>query len=155
MAAYRATIQVDPGYAEAHANLGAILCDVQEDVDGAEEAFRAALTCNPELPEALHSMGMVYSRRAAQSNKEGDLCGEADCLDQAVDYCARSIAAGDDSEQAEWFLGLWKDKAARIRAGLAGVSYTSSWPSLEEFRRKRAERREAEAEAEAVEGTSV
>jgi tetratricopeptide (TPR) repeat protein len=50
-AAFREAIRLDPGYADAHNNLGNVLGDVQRYAD-AEAAYREAIRLNPDYADA-------------------------------------------------------------------------------------------------------
>jgi Tfp pilus assembly protein PilF len=57
IAAFREAIRLKPDYAEAHINVGALLCDVKHDYTGAEAEFREAIRLKPDYAEAHASLG--------------------------------------------------------------------------------------------------
>src|SRR5579859_3165167 len=63
-AAYRAAINLEPEYAEAHNNLGELLAAVGRTQD-AESSFHEALTLNPQYAEAHNNLGKLLKNRAA------------------------------------------------------------------------------------------
>jgi tetratricopeptide (TPR) repeat protein/serine/threonine protein kinase len=62
-AAFRKAVELEPGraikpaYLEAHYNLGALLCDVKHDYNGAIAAFREVIRLKPDLPNAHFCLG--------------------------------------------------------------------------------------------------
>jgi tetratricopeptide (TPR) repeat protein len=58
---FRQAIHIDPGFAEAHANLGLVL--EGSDMDAAVQQLRQATHLNPELAEAHNTLGAVLYRR--------------------------------------------------------------------------------------------
>src|SRR5215475_13426106 len=60
-AEYRAALALAPNYAEAEANLGAVLARIG-DYDGAVTAYEAALRLKPELTPVLLNLGIARYR---------------------------------------------------------------------------------------------
>ncbi|HEX9944513.1 MAG TPA: tetratricopeptide repeat protein [Thermoanaerobaculia bacterium] len=58
MAAYRHALELDPGFADAHLNLGRLLHERGETV-GAERHYRAALAARPDDPIAAYNLGVA------------------------------------------------------------------------------------------------
>ena len=59
VAAYRAAIAADPGYADAHNNLGHLLQLERKDFDGSEAAYRAAIAADPGHALAHINLGTL------------------------------------------------------------------------------------------------
>jgi superkiller protein 3 len=58
MAEFKRAIEIDPGFVFTHINLGAILCDVKHDYDGAIACFRKAIELDPkDALYAYHNLG--------------------------------------------------------------------------------------------------
>src|SRR5262249_58410188 len=57
IAAHREAIRLKPDYAQAHTNLGAILCDLKHDYAGAEAEFREAIRLKPDAAVAHTNLG--------------------------------------------------------------------------------------------------
>jgi tetratricopeptide (TPR) repeat protein len=57
IACWRKAIDLDPTLANAHNNLGAILCDVKRDYDGAIACFRKAIELDPMFAMAHYNLG--------------------------------------------------------------------------------------------------
>ena len=62
--AYRRAIEVDPRFAEAHANLGAVLARLGQYKD-AVSSFERALAINPRLTAARLNLGLAHYRAGA------------------------------------------------------------------------------------------
>jgi tetratricopeptide (TPR) repeat protein len=58
-AAFRKAIALDPTFANAHNNLGAVLCDVKRDYDGAIACFRTAIELDPKDAKAHANLGVA------------------------------------------------------------------------------------------------
>ncbi len=54
---YREAIRLRPGFAEAHCNLGAILCQVGRDLPGGQAELREAIRLRPEDALAHYNLG--------------------------------------------------------------------------------------------------
>ena len=54
--AYRKAMELDPKDAKPHGNLGALLCDVLGDYEGAAACFRKAIELNPKLVTAYSNL---------------------------------------------------------------------------------------------------
>ena len=67
---YRAVLKHQPSYAEARANLGAILL-AQGDIAGAAREYEQLLTDQPANPEAAIRLGYIYlmSNRPADAQR--------------------------------------------------------------------------------------
>jgi tetratricopeptide (TPR) repeat protein len=56
--------EADPRYAEAHCNLGHLLLNERQDVDGAEKAYLAAIQADPEHVKAKNELKYVQEMKA-------------------------------------------------------------------------------------------
>ena len=65
-AAYGRALQIDPGHAEAHLNLGRLLHE-EGRVDEAEAHYRAAAEADPESGRALYNLGVVLEDRGLEA----------------------------------------------------------------------------------------
>ena len=61
IAEYRQAIRLKPDDAEAHNNLGTILCDRKHDYEGAIAEFREAIRLKPDDAEAHHDLGAALT----------------------------------------------------------------------------------------------
>lgn len=59
---YRRAIAANPKYANAYSNLGHALDSTQGDKAGAEESFRAAITCDPGHLQAILNLADILER---------------------------------------------------------------------------------------------
>jgi tetratricopeptide (TPR) repeat protein len=89
--AYRQAIEAEPQYAEAHANLGAVLARLGE-YDQAVLSYNRALRINPRLNAARLNLGLAHYRAGA--------------LTAAVEALAAAYAADPSLLQARQLLGL-------------------------------------------------
>jgi tetratricopeptide (TPR) repeat protein len=90
-AAYRRAIELDPQYAEAHANLGAVLARLGR-YDEAVASYTRALNINPRLHAARLNLGLAHYRAGA--------------LTAAVETFRTAHAADPSSLHARQLLGL-------------------------------------------------
>src|SRR5499433_4520645 len=90
-AEYRAALARAPNYAEAQANLGAVLARLG-DYEGAIAAYEAALRLKPELTPILLNLGIAHYR-AGQFAK-------------AAEVLERFLAVAPDHAQARQLLGV-------------------------------------------------
>jgi Tfp pilus assembly protein PilF len=63
---FREVLQEDPQHASAHYNLGAILFEHRQDIDGAKREYRAAIKCNPQLADAYCNLGSILGDHGRQ-----------------------------------------------------------------------------------------
>jgi tetratricopeptide (TPR) repeat protein len=89
--AYRRAIEFDPQYAEAHANLGAVLARLDQ-YDEAVVCYERALRINPQLNAARLNLGLAHYRAGA--------------LAAAVEAFRAAHAADPSLLQARQLLGL-------------------------------------------------
>jgi tetratricopeptide (TPR) repeat protein len=89
--AYRRAIEIDPEFAEAHANLGAVLARLGE-YEQAVAAYDRALSLNPKLNAARVNLGLAHYRAGA--------------LAAAVDTFQAAYAADSSLLQVRQLLGL-------------------------------------------------
>jgi tetratricopeptide (TPR) repeat protein len=89
--AYRQAIEVEPRYAEAHANLGAVLARLGQ-YDQAVLCYERALLINPQLNAARLNLGLAHYRAGA--------------LAAAVETFKAAYAADPSLLQARQLLGL-------------------------------------------------
>jgi len=89
-AAYRAAIAADPGFAQAHNNLGLLLEHKRQDVDGAEAAFRAAIAADPGYARAHFNLGVLLK------NERQDVDGAEAAYRAAIAADPRCAAAHDN-----------------------------------------------------------
>src|SRR5262249_32862188 len=61
IACYQKAIGLDPKLAQAHNNLGAILCDAKRDYDGAIACFKQAIALDPMYAPAHSNLGNALS----------------------------------------------------------------------------------------------
>ncbi len=76
--AFRKAIELDPKYAMAHNNLGAILCNVKRDYDEAIACFKKALALDPKFAGAHFNLGNALRGK-------GQLDAAITCYRQALD----------------------------------------------------------------------
>jgi tetratricopeptide (TPR) repeat protein len=88
---YRALLRIAPNYAEAHANLGAVLSRLGQ-LDDATKSYETALRLDPKLSPVLLNLGIV--------------CFRAGQFTKAADSLERFIAIVPESAQARGLLGL-------------------------------------------------
>src|SRR5262249_8774546 len=58
IAAFRKAIEIDAKYADAHTNLGALLCDELKDYDQAIECFRKPIDIDPKCANAYYNLAV-------------------------------------------------------------------------------------------------
>jgi len=88
--AFTAAIERDPGFAEAHNNLGLAYSQQGRDAD-AEACFKKALELDPQLAEALNNLGFLFHQ-----DRE---------FEKAADLFRRSALTARDSSTAYTNLG--------------------------------------------------
>jgi superkiller protein 3 len=87
---YREAIRLKPDYAEAHNQLGSLLCDDKRDYDGALAAFRAVLRLKPDDAKYLTNLGNALRGKGK--------------VDEAIKCSKRAIAL--DPRYAPAHIGL-------------------------------------------------
>ncbi|HEY3130424.1 MAG TPA: tetratricopeptide repeat protein [Acidobacteriota bacterium] len=90
-ATYRAVLQEDPNYAEAHANLGAVLMRMDRYPE-AIASYQAALRLAPNLSPVLLNLGIAHYRKNEFEN--------------AIDSLKRFLEVAPDNIQAAQLIGL-------------------------------------------------
>ena len=104
------------GHAAANVSLGFLLEHVRKDVDGAEQAYRAAIKADPSNIDYHFNLGGLYRQLARLTEASGgDPKHALELWSQAVEHHANGVAAGDPDSS-----GLEKAErnAARVRAML-------------------------------------
>ncbi|NQV98128.1 MAG: tetratricopeptide repeat protein, partial [Rhodospirillales bacterium] len=81
----RPAIALNPGYAEAHNNLGNVLAN-QGRLSDAAASYRAAIAISPELAEAHNNLGTALKDMGR--------------LDEALVHCNRALAIDPDAAEA-------------------------------------------------------
>ena len=61
--AFQRCIELDPMYADAHNNLGALLKEVLKDSSGAEKMYRKAIELDPKQADAHRNLGIIFKER--------------------------------------------------------------------------------------------
>ena len=89
--AYRAILALAPDYAEAHANLGAVLMR-QDRYEEAVQSYETALKLNPQLSPVLLNLGIAHYRKGV--------------FDKAVDVLKRFLESTPDHAQAVQLVAL-------------------------------------------------
>ncbi len=89
-ASFRAALEMDPAFAEAHNNLGLAL-GKQEPQDEAEQCFRRALELDPSLAEAMNNLGFLFHQGME--------------FEKAAEMFGKSAFTSDDSSLAYTNLG--------------------------------------------------
>ena len=79
MASYRQAVRLQPGFAEAHCNLG-VLHKAAGRLEEALECYEAALRANPGFPLVLQNLAIAYTERGTQLKDAGQLAEGAACL---------------------------------------------------------------------------
>jgi tetratricopeptide (TPR) repeat protein len=74
---YREAIRLKPDYAEAHNNLGGLLCDLKRDYEGAVAAFRDALRLKRDDAMIHVNLGLALEKKGR--------------LDEAIAVYSRAI----------------------------------------------------------------
>jgi serine/threonine protein kinase/tetratricopeptide (TPR) repeat protein len=69
-AAYRKALAIQPGYASAHLNLGALFCDERHDYPRALAAFREAIRLEPGLANAHRNLGVALAKQGKPAEAE-------------------------------------------------------------------------------------
>ena len=104
----------EQGDAMAYSNLGILLEDEPQDVDGAEEAYRAAIKADPGCsPAHINLATLLYFKRAKKAEAEGDLAKAAALYDEVIKHYTLS-----KGPEHEWTREAKAD-AARVRAALS------------------------------------
>ena len=107
----------EQGAAEAHSNLGLLLQDERQDVDGAEKAYCAAIEADPGHTIAHSGLGALRIERALDIEHEGGDLEEASALcDQAVRHYEDYAAAGGDRDYPQRAKAVAKRLRAAARA---------------------------------------
>ncbi len=88
---YRLLLSAAPGYAEAHANYGAVLSRLGR-YEEAVKAYEAALSLNPKLSAVMLNLGIAHYR-----------AGE---FAKAAEVLTRFVALSPDNQQAHQLLGI-------------------------------------------------
>ncbi|MEM7555947.1 MAG: photosystem I assembly protein Ycf3 [Cyanobacteria bacterium P01_A01_bin.84] len=79
---------VDKGY--IFYNMGLIYAS-NGDHEKALELYHQALEFNPQMPQALNNIAVIYHYKGEKAKEEGDNDGGEAFLDQAADYWIRAI----------------------------------------------------------------
>ena len=126
IACYKKAIALDPKLADAHSNLGTLLCDVKKDYDGAIACFHQAMELDPQsakipfnLGNALRNKGQVdqaiawYQKAieldpkyAAAHYNLGNVLSRNGQMDKAMASWRKTIAVDPNFTQAHFSLGL-------------------------------------------------
>jgi TolB-like protein/DNA-binding winged helix-turn-helix (wHTH) protein/Tfp pilus assembly protein PilF len=129
-AAARKALQLDDGFAEAHASLGFVTLLYDWDPAQAEKEFRRAIELDPNYPTAHHwyAYDLVAMERSDEAVAEIRRALELDPLspiinadvgqilflarrsDEAIAQCQKTIALDPQFLQAYWYLGLLYDQ---------------------------------------------
>jgi len=109
-AAFAAALQIDPGYADAHNDLGAVFQLVGNDVD-AMSSYRRALTLNPKHVNALSNLATALLERNE--------------VREAIATYERALALEPDQAKVRTFLGLAQLLHGDLKNGWQ--NYQSRW----------------------------
>ena len=66
---FKASITIEPNYAETYNNLGVSLCDL-EHLDEAAANYHHALSINPEYVAAFHNLGILFEKEKKNSQAD-------------------------------------------------------------------------------------
>ena len=101
-AAFRTATELNPGFAEAHINLGMLLFQLMKD-DEAEKALLKALELKPDEPKTKSALGNLYFEKARTLL-------EADKIDEALEQLKTSYSYNPDYSFTNYLLGYAHSK---------------------------------------------
>jgi len=101
-AAFRTATELNPGFAEAHINLGMLLFQLMKD-DEAEKALLKALELKPDEPKTKSALGNLYFEKARALL-------EADKIDEALEQLKTSYSYNPDYSFTNYLLGYAHSK---------------------------------------------
>ncbi|HEY7156236.1 MAG TPA: tetratricopeptide repeat protein, partial [Gemmataceae bacterium] len=105
MACYKETLELDPKYALAYNNLGAILCDHKRDYDRAIACFKKAVELNPQFANFHNYLGVALANK-------GDLDDAIACFKKAIKLEPKNILPHNNLGVALANKGDWDDAIA-------------------------------------------
>src|SRR5262249_43277296 len=105
IAVYRVVIRLDPGHVAARRNLGALLCDVKRDYDGAFSEFRAAIDLAPRDATLHYNLGVALAGKGR--------------VDEAIDAYREAIRFKPDYAEAHCNLARQLESQGRYGDALA------------------------------------
>ena len=101
-AAFRTATELNPGFAEAHINLGMLLFQLMKD-DEAEKALLKALELKPDEPKTKSALGNLYFEKARTLL-------EADKTDEALEQLKLSYSYNPEYSYTSYLLGYAHSK---------------------------------------------
>ena len=108
--AYRAAIEADPGYADAHNNLGYLRLTGLPNLKGAEEAYSNALAIDSS--HTLAQAGLHFAQAALIEQSCGDLTVAVGQYEEATVKWGAVLGAEHEAPQ------MARAAAARVRSAL-------------------------------------
>ena len=93
--AYRATIEVDPRYANAHNNLAYLLLTEHRDLKGADAAYSAALAIDPT--HKVFRAGRLFTRASLAEQRGRGLTAAAEQFDEAAELWGAELGADHEA----------------------------------------------------------
>jgi tetratricopeptide (TPR) repeat protein/tRNA A-37 threonylcarbamoyl transferase component Bud32 len=123
---FQKALELEPDYADAYSNLGAVLCDDLERYEEAVDACRKAIDLNPKSEHAYYNLSNVYikqgkwvetelasqqatkinSRHAGAWHNYGTSLREQNKLEEAVDACRKALDINPRRDNTWCELGL-------------------------------------------------
>jgi len=116
-ASFRAALEMDPAFAEAHNNLGLAL-GKQERPDEAERCFRRALELDPSLAEAMNNLGFLFHQGME--------------FEKAAEMFEKSALTADDASLAYTNLGNACYKMGKYSDAVDAWKKAVDWNPLNE-----------------------
>lgn len=83
----RKALEIDESLAEAHATLGAVLCDYDFDQIGAEKEYKRALSLNPNFGRVCRSYGVYLAVMGRMDEAVAEISRAQDVNPFALDVC--------------------------------------------------------------------
>ncbi|AFY64842.1 glycosyl transferase family 9 [Geitlerinema sp. PCC 7407] len=104
LAHYRQAIALDPGYADAHYNLGVAL-SCHSDLEGAIACYQRVLVLQPRYFAALHNLATAYHQQQQ--------------FEEAIAFYEQALQLQPDHAEAHYNLGLAHRQCNNLEAALA------------------------------------
>ena len=125
---YRTAIEVDPGGADAHLNLGILLHEEPEEFDAAIEEYRTATEVDPGGVDAHINLGILLENHKNGLEGAAVAYGAAAAIDPEDDEAhaallrVRKALAARSSEEKKSQAGRNEGRVVRVFLGVARVN---------------------------------